>query len=178
MLYIKSSDAFWLLKEQDISVVESKGPANFALAIAIDRKTCGPCVTVSKGTDGNIRKFPFNYHARNFDIASVKDTLGLTKYHPMATESLEKLLHGLMNIFVTKEAFLLEVKAGIAPDAKDIQIFDARFGFDDAAYRSSGRQGDIHVLRNKAEEVPAEVEAEKDGIVYITYVGSSTITPC
>ncbi|DAA73518.1 TPA_exp: putative Succinyl-CoA synthetase beta subunit [Trichophyton benhamiae CBS 112371] len=175
MLYIKSSDAFWLLKEQDISVVESKGPANFALAIAIDRKTCGPCVTVSKGTDGNIRKFPFNYRARNFDIASVKDTLGLTKYHPMATESLEKLLHGLMNIFVTKEAFLLEVKAGIAPDAKDIQIIDARFGFDDAAYRSSGRQGDIHVLRNKAEEVPAEVEAEKDGIVYITLPGEGRI---
>ncbi|EFE40332.1 succinyl-CoA synthetase beta subunit, putative [Trichophyton verrucosum HKI 0517] len=175
MLYIKSSDAFGLLKEQDISVVESKGPANFTLAIAIDRKTCGPCITVSNSTDGNTHKFPFNYHARNFDIASVKDTLGFTKYPSMATESLEKLLHGLMNIFVTKEAFLLEVKAGIAPDTNNIQIIDARFGFDDAAYRSSGRQGDIHVLRNKADEVPAEVEAEKDGIVYITLPGEGRI---
>lgn len=81
-----------------------------------------------------------------------------------------------MNVFVTKEAFLLEVKAGIAPDTNDIHIIDARFGFDDAAHRSSGRQSDIHALRNKADEVPAEVEAEKDGIVYITYVGSSAIT--
>ncbi|KDB20246.1 hypothetical protein H109_07783 [Trichophyton interdigitale MR816] len=172
-LYVKSSDAFRLLEEQHISVVESKGSANFTLAIAIDRKTCGPCITVSNSTDGNTRKFPFNYNARNFDIASVKDTLGFTKHHP--SETLEKLLHGMMNVFVTKEAFLLEVKAGIAPDTNDIHIIDARFGFDDAAHRSSGRQSDIHALRNKADEVPAEVEAEKDGIVYITLPGEGRI---
>ena len=35
-----------------------------------------------------------------------------------------------------------------------------------------GRQKDIQALRNIAEEVPEEVEAEKDGIVYIKFVGS------
>ncbi|KAM5471786.1 hypothetical protein MauCBS54593_003192 [Microsporum audouinii] len=174
-LYIKSSDAFNLLKEQNISIASSKGPAEFTLALAIDRKSCGPCINISSGANGNTHKFPFNYHTRNFDIASIADTLNFTKYHPSATKSLEDLLHKLMNIFVSKEAFLLEVKVGLTQDTNDVHVLDARFGFDDAAYRSSGRQGDIHALRNKADEVPAEVEAEKDGIVYITLPGEGHI---
>ncbi|EFR01497.1 succinyl-CoA ligase subunit alpha [Nannizzia gypsea CBS 118893] len=174
-LYIKSSDAVSLLKDQNISALESKGPANFTLAIAVDRKSCGPCIAVSNSTDGNTHRFPFNYHTRNFDIASIADILGFSKNHPVAIESLEKLLHGLMNIFVSKEAFILEIKASITPDTQGIHVLDTRFGFDDAAHRSSGRQSDIHGLRNKAEEVPAEVDAEKDGIVYITLPGEGRI---
>lgn len=41
--------------------------------------------------------------------------------------------------------------------------------FDDAAYRSTKRQEDIHRLRQKDQEVPEEVEAEKDGIVYVKF---------
>lgn len=52
------------------------------------------------------------------------------------------------------------------------EVHGARFGFDDAAFRSSGRQKDIQALRNIAEEVREEVEAEKDGIVYIKFVRS------
>lgn len=51
-----------------------------------------------------------------------------------------------------------------------LEVYDARFGFDDAAYRSAGRQEEVHQLRDKEEEVPEEVVAEKDGIVYIKYV--------
>jgi succinyl-CoA synthetase alpha subunit len=33
----------------------------------------------------------------------------------------------------------------------------------------------VHRLRNKEEEVPEEVEAEKDGIVYVKYVSACKI---
>ncbi|KAK2871827.1 hypothetical protein FQN49_002788 [Arthroderma sp. PD_2] len=173
-LYIKSSDAFNLLEQQDIPVLDSEEDSKFTLAIAVDRKSRGPCIRITRSdadANGTIYQFPFDYGTHNFDIKSITDTLGL----PSATESLRELLHGLMNIFVSKEAFLLEVKVGMTQDRKSVQVLDARFGFDDAAYRSSGRQGDIHALRNKADEVPAEVEAEKDGIVYITLPGEGHI---
>ncbi|KAF3480145.1 succinyl-CoA synthetase subunit alpha [Arthroderma uncinatum] len=177
-LYIKSSDAFSLLKEKNISVHETEEPAKFTLTVAIDRKSRGPCIKVTRlGPDANgmTYQFPFSYNVRDFDEASIASTLDLENYHPSATESFEKLLHALMDIFVTTEAFLLEVKVGVTEDTKGLHVLDARFGFDDAAYCSSGRQGDIHALRNKADEVPSEVEAEKDGIVYITLPGDGHI---
>lgn len=66
---------------------------------------------------------------------------------------------------------MLEMQVGTTADGS-FEVHGARFGFDDAAFRSSGRQKDIQALRNIAEEVPEEVEAEKDGIVYIKFVGS------
>ena len=83
--------------------------------------------------------------------------------------SLAALVQEIVSLFMTKEAFLLETNVSLAPNG-NLEVRGARFGFDDAAYRSSKRQEDIHKLRNKAEEVPAEVEAEKDGIVYIKCV--------
>jgi succinyl-CoA synthetase alpha subunit len=82
---------------------------------------------------------------------------------------LSALVQELVDIFLTKEAFVLETKVGMTPDG-NLEVHGARFGFDDAAYRSAKRQEDIHNLRNKAEEVPEEVEAEKDGIVFIKCV--------
>lgn len=76
------------------------------------------------------------------------------------------MVQALWDIFREKEAFVLETQIGTAANG-GLEVHTARFGFDDAAFRSSGRQEEIHRLRNIAEEVPAEVEAEKDGIVFI-----------
>lgn len=94
----------------------------------------------------------------------------ISKYLGLAESvqaSLSGVLQGLVDLFMSKEAFLLETKVGVTKEG-GLEVQGARFGFDDAAYRSSKRQADIHQLRNKAEEVPEEVEAEKDGIVYVT----------
>jgi succinyl-CoA synthetase alpha subunit len=45
--------------------------------------------------------------------------------------------------------------------------------FDDSAYKSGKRQEDIHRLRQKDSEDPQEVEAEKDGIVYVRLDGQN-----
>jgi succinyl-CoA synthetase alpha subunit len=88
-----------------------------------------------------------------------------------AHKQLEKLVEDLVDIFMTKEAFVLETKVGFALDGT-LGVNGARFGFDDAAFRSSKRQEEVHSLRNESEEVLEEVEAEKDGIVYVKYDSS------
>lgn len=65
------------------------------------------------------------------------------------------------------------------PESEEsLQVSGAKFGFDDAAYRSSGRQQEVHSLRSDAEEVPEEVEAEKDGIVYVKCVLALDLIKC
>lgn len=88
---------------------------------------------------------------------------------PAQSPLLSALVEKLVRIFMTKEAFVLETNVGVTSEGS-LHVQGARCGFDDAAYRSSKRQEDIHQLRNKADEVPEEVEAEKDGIVFIKCV--------
>lgn len=173
-LYIKQSQAFDLLKQQNVAVQESNQPGDFFLSISVNRKTYSPCIIASPTTDSSIaqcQSFPFDYTKRTFssndaEVQSVGKYLGLSG---SAQGSLATLVQKLVDIFMTKEAFVLESNVSLASDGS-MEVCRARFGFDDAAYRSSKRQEDIHVLRKKAEEIPEEVEAEKDGIVYIKYV--------
>jgi succinyl-CoA synthetase alpha subunit len=78
-------------------------------------------------------------------------------------------VQALWEIYKEKEAFTLETQIAVSADGT-LEVHGARFGFDDAAFRSSGRQEDVHKLRDTSEEVAEEVEAEKDGIVYVKYV--------
>lgn len=94
---------------------------------------------------------------------------------PQSTHSdMTNLVNHLWQIFRGKEAYLLEVRLRRTEEG-GLEVLDARFGFDDAAFRSSGRQEDVHKLRRKEEEVSEEVEAEKDGIVYVKYVFAITL---
>lgn len=173
-LYIKKNQAFDLLKEKGIPTTDTSSLENgFKLAISIDRTALAPCISASPTTDSvdslaRTRKFPFSYGKKEFDTnnSQIKDVahhLGLPK---SAHDQLAALVQKLVDIFMSKEAFLLETGVAVSGTG-ELQISEARFGFDDAAFKSSKRQEDIHSLRNKAEEVPEEVEAEKDGIVYV-----------
>lgn len=176
-LYIKQNQALEMLKEKGVVTADIAGSEDdFKLAISIDRTALSPCIAASPTTHptdslARSRKFPFNYGKREFDangiqIRDVAHHLALPK---SGHGQLAKLLEKLVDIFMTKEAFLLEIRAAVTKNG-ELQVSGAQFGFDDAAFTSSKRQEDIHSLRNKAEEVPEEVEAEKDGIVYVKYV--------
>lgn len=179
-LYIKPFQALDMLNLEALTVretppSESEAKSNFSLSLTVDRTALSPCFITSPTPDLNpehSRKFPFPYTTtdlRNTKIPLIRDIalkLGLSETaHPQ----LVALTQGLWKIFREKEAFSLEVKVHPSADGK-LEIYDARFGFDDAAYRSAGRQEEVHKLRNKEEEVPEEVVAEKDGIVYVKYV--------
>lgn len=172
-LYIKQSQALDILKKKGVLVRETPLESDMFISITVDRTALSPCIVASKGVQSGIaqtRKFPFNYSQTSLGngtlIAEVASYLNL----PVSSHgNLADLVQALWEIFREKEAFVLETHVGTSA-AETLEVHAARFGFDDAAFRSSGRQEDIHSLRNTAEEVPEEVEAEKDGIVYVKYV--------
>lgn len=173
-LYVKQFQALDMLKEKSIAVREtapSKG--DFFVTLTVDRTSLSPSILASSTADFEpslTGRFPFPYANPNLGAgSSLLKAVGAHLHTPdEAFENLAQLIQSLWQIFKEKEGFLLEVRANLSTNG--LEVRGARFGFDDAAYKSSGRQEALHKLRNKAEEVPEEVEAEKDGIVYVKYV--------
>ncbi|KAI9928844.1 hypothetical protein MW887_002066 [Aspergillus wentii] len=173
-LHIKQSQALDMLKEKSIPVRETAdSDSDFSLSITVDRNALSPCVIAAGPDAAQPRKFPFEYATT--DLSSAGTLLEAVASHLQIPETthLAGLVQALWQIFKEKEAFLLVVKASSVGGA--LEVHGAHFNFDDAAFRSSGRQEDVHRLRNKEEEVPEEVEAEKDGIVYIKLDGEGSV---
>ncbi|KAJ6013832.1 hypothetical protein N7540_008423 [Penicillium herquei] len=177
-LYIKQFQAFDILKEKAIPVSEQAQSSDISVSISIDRCTLSPCIVASPSAEfdpAQSRKFPFRYTQTDFQneslISDVASHVGLPE---SCRDTLAGLVQALWTIFKEKEAFVLETRVGSTADGK-LEVHGARFGFDDAAFRSSGRQQEVHSLRNTAEEAPEEVEAEKDGIVYVKLEGEGSV---
>ncbi|KAL2377757.1 hypothetical protein RJZ90_006491 [Blastomyces dermatitidis] len=180
-LYLKQSQSFDLLKEKGVAIGESNEASDFLFGIVIDRKSRSPCILASPTTNPATqvslsRKFSFTYGRTQFtpDQANIRAVASHLNLGESSLEPLAKLAQNLLDIFMNKEAFVLETMVSVGSDGS-FQINGARFGFDDAAFKSSKRQEDIHKLRNKAEEVPEEVEAENEGIVYVKLAGEGSI---
>ncbi|PYI12539.1 succinyl-CoA synthetase subunit alpha [Aspergillus sclerotiicarbonarius CBS 121057] len=175
-LYVKPIQALDMLREKSIPVNEA-AVSDVFLSLTIDRTALSPCVLASTSAGFDLDqtgRFPFAYEGTDFgrDHPLVETVAAHLQLPATAHDNLALLLQGLWQIFKEKEAYILEVRASII---KKFEVRDARFGFDDAAFRSSGRQEEVHQLRNPAEEVTEEVEAEKDGIVYIKLEGAGSI---
>ncbi|PGH34754.1 succinyl-CoA synthetase alpha subunit [[Emmonsia] crescens] len=180
-LYLKQSQSFDLLKKKGVAIGEPNEFSDFFFGISIDRKSRSPCIIASPTTNpatqvSRSKKFPFTYGSMQFtaDEANIRAVANHLSLRESALEPLSKLAQNLLDIFMKKEAFVLETKVSVSSNG-GFQVNGARFGFDDAAYKSSKRQEDIHGLRNKTEEVPEEIEAENEGIVYIKLDGEGSI---
>ncbi|KAI0421217.1 succinyl-CoA synthetase-like protein [Xylaria grammica] len=174
-IYLTQSTAFDLLRQRGLPVADSTSTPNDdrVLAVSLNRSTRSPCVIAASPADGGARKlkrFDYNYGAgaEDLDISAIASQLGLDGSNHEITSSLRTIVIGLVALFAEKEAYLLETRL-VAPKSagSQITIASARFGFDDAAHRSGRRQADIQALRDTSVEDAAEVEAEKDGIVYV-----------
>ncbi|OQD70212.1 hypothetical protein PENDEC_c025G01534 [Penicillium decumbens] len=176
-LYVKQFQAFDILKQKAVPVSDSPSSSDVSVSISVDRTALSPCIIASPSVSDlhKARRFPFSYTQPSFEnspvIGEVSSHLGLPE---SANSKLAGLVQVLWEIFKEKEAFVLETNVGASADGS-LEVHGARFGFDDAAFRSSKRQEEIHSLRNTAEEVPEEVEAEKDGIVYVKLQGEGSI---
>ncbi|KAI1776705.1 succinyl-CoA synthetase-like protein [Hypoxylon cercidicola] len=168
-LYIAQGAAFDLLRQYGVSITEKANPvAQKLLAVTVNRSTRSPCVIASPSSDASAAaKFDFAYSTRgNPDIptAAIAQHMGLDA---PSIDSLRQVINALTAIFTEKEAFLLSTRVVAGNADHRVELAAARFGFDDAAFRSCGRQTDVHALRDAAAEDAAEVSAEKDGIVYV-----------
>lgn len=169
-LYLTQNAAFDLLRRHGVPIAEETDPsAQKLLAVTINKSTRSPCIIASPISDASAAaKFDFAYSARggapDVPVASIAKHLGLT---PGSIDSLEHTINALVTIFTEKEAFLLETRIVDSGADHTVRLAAAHFGFDDAAFRSCGRQADVQALRDLTTEDPAEVSVEKDGIVYI-----------
>ncbi len=151
------------------------------LALGIDRSTRSPCIIAAPAIDGDgggfasaTRRFPFDYR-RGVDelvVERVAAHLGFSS-KTATVDSLRRVLRALSDIFYGKEAYLVETH--LVERLGEVKVVGAHFGFDDAAFRSGGRQGDVQALREVAREDAAELEAERSGIVYIKLAGDGAI---
>lgn len=176
-LYIREGFAFDLLRERGITAAEYSGKGKKRLlSVGVDRNSLSPCVLASPAnTDSprtEIKKFPFDYRKR-VDKSTIDAISKHLELGDSSRQTMPKLVAGLVDLYMKKEAFLLETT--FVERLGDLKVVQARFGFDDAAFRSSGRQEDIHALRRVEDEIPEEVEAEQDGIVFIKLAGHGNI---
>ncbi|EAW07752.1 putative succinyl-CoA synthetase subunit alpha [Aspergillus clavatus NRRL 1] len=178
-LYIKEYQALEMLKQKGIPFNErSPSESDALLSVTVDRTALSPCIIASgnpTSDPASSATFPFAYSTP--ELSSTHSAIEAVASHLNLPETarggLAKLAQALWQIYKEKEAYVLEVRINFA--SEDIEVRGAHFAFDDAAFRSSGRQEDVHRLRNKEEEVPEEVEAEKDGIVYVKLQGEGSI---
>jgi succinyl-CoA synthetase alpha subunit len=177
-LYIRENLAFDLLRERGINASEYSGRGRKRmLAVAVDRASLSPCIIASPANNpenvhAEAKKFSFDYN-NGFDINQVPDIAEHLQLGQSSKESLPKLINGLVDLYMKKEAFLLETM--FVERLGELKVVGARIGFDDAAFRSTKRQSDIHALRRTEDEDAQELEAEKDGIVYIKLAGDGNI---
>lgn len=168
-IYLTQDVAFDLLRQRGIPITKTlnSGPQKL-LAVTVNRSTRSPCIIASPTSDASqAAKFDFPYgasSAQDIPLLSVAQHLELVSD---STNPLEKVLSKLIALFKEKEAFLLETRIVQNPNTGAIELASAHLGFDDAAFRSCGRQADIQALRDFSAEDAAEVSVEKDGIVYI-----------
>lgn len=163
-----------MLRERGISVSLTQSPAaeERLLAISIDRSRFSPCIVASPTTNTEVqpsqaRRFTFDYRT-GFDLNDITSVTEHLELPANSAAALSRLVQALLEIFRTKEAFLLETRIALDEEG-ELQVRGARFGFDDAAFKSN-RQLDVQKLRDVENEVPEEVEAERDGIVYIKFL--------
>jgi succinyl-CoA synthetase alpha subunit len=177
-LYIRENRALDMLRERGINAAEYSGNGRRRLlAVAVDRTSLSPCIIASPASDpeqahAEAKSFPFDYR-KGFDPSSLPALAQHLQLGQSAHPSLLKLINRLFDIYVTKEAFLLETM--FVERLGDVKVVGARFGFDDAAFRSAQRQADVHALRATEDEDAHELEAEKEGIVYIKLAGEGGI---
>ncbi|KAI1137953.1 succinyl-CoA synthetase-like protein [Hypoxylon sp. FL0543] len=176
-IYLTQSAAFDLLRQRRIPITEKLHPGpQKLLAVTVNRSTRSPCIVASPTSDATqAAKFDFPYGARGAQDIPVPSIAQHMQLSPGSTASLEKVLGELVALFAEKEAFLLETRIVETASttttgnssSNAIELTSAHLGFDDAAFRSCGRQADIQAMRDAGAEDPAEVGVERDGIVYI-----------
>ncbi|KAK3695238.1 succinyl-CoA synthetase-like protein [Podospora appendiculata] len=151
------------------------------LAIGINRSTRSPCIIAAPAIhEGelltpNVRHFPFDFQRGPDQLASerVASHLQLGGSKGSAVDSLRQAIASLFAIFFNKEAYLMTTH--IVERLGAIKIVAAQFSFDDAAFRSAGRQRDLHMLAAGSSGDQPDAAAENSGIAYIRLPGDGFI---
>ena len=161
-----------MLKSHGIPISQSEDPESrdYFLTLNVDRTNYTPCIVTSYSIGGespqlHAKTYPlgFDKGVNNSTLSSIATDLNCKEG---SLESLPHLLSSLIDVFFGKEASSLSIRVSRNQQG-ELAVARAEFTFDDAAFRSSKRNADLQAMRETDGEVPEELEAEKDGTVYI-----------
>lgn len=166
----------YLSQAEGVSIASEEAPRDaFYVAITVDRTNRSPCIATSPTADADklgsrVRRFPYDWRQgpRDSDLKQAIEHAQLDAAPPAARAQVTALVQALAKMYKEKEAVTLSGSISI-DSSGNLKLHQPSLvlQFDDAAYRSNKRQEDIHALRRKENEAPEEVEAEKDGIVFV-----------
>ena len=174
-LHMDRAQSFKLLKKYRLdtdSKPTRKEDHHYLVAVTVDRSNRGVCIVVGKKfEDEDARPYAKRYaleQGRYYIPIQLKNQIFRDLRLDAAGVAFSNILDGLVNIFYENEAIILETRVTRArTHRRKVTITDARFIFDDSAYRIARRQTDIHERRKVENEDANEVEAEQYGIVYV-----------
>lgn len=178
-LILKPHQALNMLKERGVKVGQAKESGKM-IAISIDRSARTSAIVCSPTSEPSqmfpqSRRYSFEYNSKECTsdamLAKISERLQVADN---AKPALKELIENLADLWIKKEAQVLRVNIAVSKSG-GIEVTDAQFRFDDAAFRSSKRQADVHALRDVESEVPQEVAAEKEGMAYVTMPGEGTL---
>lgn len=166
-----------LLQSYDIKI--SPAPptipeSNHFVGITVDRSARSPCIiaaptALQSQIPHRARRFPFDYREGPTPeaIHAAISHLQLDAAPPAAKAQTFSLISNLWSLYLAKEAITATVSLSVPPSADALHISDPYLFFDDAAFKSNGRQQDLHALRDLSTVSAIDLEAERAGIVYI-----------
>ena len=161
-----------MLEELGVPISKSEDPESrdYFLTLRVDRTNYAPCIITSFSIGGESPQL----HAKTYPLPMDK-VVDDSTFSSIAADlrcgqesfkSLSILLSSLIDIFFGRE--VSSVATRIARDREGkLAVARAEFEFDDAAIRSGKRNVDLQQMRDTSNEIPEEVEAEQDSIVYI-----------
>jgi succinyl-CoA synthetase beta subunit len=103
---------------------------------------------------------------QSYSCRKVAYTLGLKGRQ---IKALEKIMHGMYNLFLAKDATQIEINPLIETDGGDLLALDAKINFDDNAV---ALHPDILAMKDPSQEDDKENEAQQFGLNYITLEGN------
>ncbi|KAK3952261.1 succinyl-CoA synthetase-like protein [Pseudoneurospora amorphoporcata] len=152
------------------------------LAVGIDRSARSPAILVAPSiedwmeeaqrTTAPVKSFPFDYRRGPDDLAieRIASHLQLSNKGDSAVDSLRRLIKSLTTLFYEREGLLLTTH--IVERLGEIKVVHARFAFDQATFRNGTPSDKIKAMHVRATDEPAEIEAERSGIVYVKLPGA------
>lgn len=166
----------YLAAAEGVTITPSSPPKDAAyLSITVDRTERSPALATAPTADPSqfkhrLQRFPYNYHQGPTE-STVKEAMQhmqLDAAPPSAHAQAAALLSSLAKMYREREAVTLAAAVSTTSEGS-LQIHQPflHLQFDDSAFKSCKRQEDIFALRDKASENKEEVEAEKDGIVFV-----------
>ncbi len=151
----------------------------YYLGMVLDRTTEMPVMMASTEGGMEIEEVAAKTPEKIIKVA-IDPTIGFQGFHGrklafglgLAKEEIRpfiKFAQALYNVYMDKDANLIEINPLIKTGSGEFLALDAKMGFDDNALY---RHQDILEMRDLSEEDPVEVEAAKYGLSYVNLDGN------